>query len=164
MPPWAWDQGTQQQTRLIEAYAEHLWETLGQEPDSGLNAQLTATACCLQHQKQLWLVHRSVAVQREVENSPVPLGTASLGPLMLGTSLQAMLQSAAPNTWISPSPDREKVQLSAQPLQLEPYRTDCLSVWEMCPFPLNTAASSPVSQLDSIFPFSGAQIQASTIL
>lgn len=32
--------------------------------------------------KQLWWVHRSVAVQREVENSPVPLSTASPGPLM----------------------------------------------------------------------------------
>lgn len=38
MPPWAWDQGTQQQTRLTEVYTEHLRETLGQEPDSGLTA------------------------------------------------------------------------------------------------------------------------------
>lgn len=107
-------------------------------------------------------------MRREVKNSPVPLGTASLGPLMLGTSPQAMLQSAAPNIWISPggrySSGARRACCCAQPLQLEPYRTDCLSVWEMCLFPLNTAASSPVSQLDSIFLFSGAQIQASTIL
>lgn len=57
-------------------------------------------------------------MQREVENSPVPLGTASLGPLMLGTSLQAMLQSAAPNIWISPSPDRGKVQPRCTPCML----------------------------------------------
>lgn len=59
---------------------------------------------------------RSSAMQREVENSPVPLSTASRGaaspgPLMLGTSLQVMLRSAAPHIWISPSPDRGKVQL-----------------------------------------------------
>lgn len=109
MPPRAWDQGTQQQTRLTEVYTERPRETLGQGPDSGLTARLTAATCCLQHQKQLWLVHRSVAAQREVENIPLPpLGAASPGLLML--------RSAAPNIWISPSPDREKVQLRCVPL------------------------------------------------
>lgn len=50
-------------------------------------------------------------MQREAENSPVPLGTASPGPLSRGTRLQAMPQSAALNIWMSPSPDRGKVQL-----------------------------------------------------
>jgi len=37
---------------------------------------------------------------------------------MLGTSLQATLQSAAPNIWIGPSPKRGKVQLRSTPCML----------------------------------------------
>lgn len=76
MPPWARDQGTQQQTQLIEAYTEHLREALGQEPDCGPRA----TACCLQHQKQ---VPRSRAVQQVEKSSALP-------PQDPVTSLQAM--------------------------------------------------------------------------
>lgn len=38
MPPWAWNQGTQQQTQLIEAHTEDLHEAFGQAPGSGQTA------------------------------------------------------------------------------------------------------------------------------
>ena len=170
MPPRAWDQGTQQQTRLTEArLAEHLHKTLGPEPDSGLTARLTAR--CLRHQKQLRLVHRSVAVQREVEKSPVPLGTASPGPPCWAQACSRCCRVQLQTSGLVQVPTGGRCSSGAcracrcaQPLQLKPDGTDCLSVWETCPFPLDAAASSPISQLDSISPFSGAQIQASTIL
>lgn len=38
MPPWAWNQGMQQQSQLTEAHTEHLRETFGQTYDSGQTA------------------------------------------------------------------------------------------------------------------------------